>query len=209
VLQQLKLAWERRYGSSQPVTEHDPQVTAALSIPLSQREVVFKRLRVLRRAEENHRKLGYLRREDYLKELTQEERTSVRTILRWESLYKKGGLAALANRRPGPPHAGHVSLRTWMKTWVERDWVWSKLTKVECYRSLVDKVEHLDPQHKKYHVPSRTTVSRFIGELGPVLHAYREGPEAVKRVFKGVYRAMGPNAKVLSEYCAERSGVAP
>lgn len=87
-----------------------------------------------------------------------------------------------------------------MKTWVERDWVWGKLTKAGCYRSLVNRVQHVDPQRKKYRVPSKTTVSRFITDLGRLLRAYREGPEAVKRVFKGVYRAMGRNAHVLSEY---------
>lgn len=198
---QVKLAWERRYGSSRRVTEYDPQVIAALSIPPSQEDVVIKRLRVLRRAKENHRQLGYQRRGDYLKELAREEGTSARSIRRWELLYKKRGLPALVNRLPGPLPSGCVSLRTWMKTLVERDWVWGKLTKAQCYRSLVNKVQHLDPEHMKCHVPSKTTVSKFIRDLGAYLHAYREGPEAIRRVFKGVYRAMGRNAHVLSKYC--------
>ncbi|HMD86365.1 MAG TPA: helix-turn-helix domain-containing protein [Terriglobia bacterium] len=199
--QQVKLAWERHYGSSPAITEYDPKVIAALSIPPSQVDVVLKRLRVIEKAKENRWQLGHLRRGDYLKELARKEGTSVGSILRWELLYKKGGLAGLVNKLPGPAPSGHVSLRTWMKTLVERDWVWGKLTKVQCYRSLVNKVEQMDPEHKKYCVPSRTTVSRFIKDLGPFLHAYREGPEAVKRVFKGVYRSMGRNAHVLSEYC--------
>lgn len=200
LLQQAKSAFEGRYGPGPQ--ESDPNVRLLRSLPrFDQQENVSKRLRLIGKAKENHRSLGYLKREDYLRELAREEGTSARTILRWESLYKKGGLAALAKRRPGPPASGYVSLPTWMKTWVERDWVWCKLTKVQCYRSLVNKVEQMDPQHKKYRVPSKTTVSRFIRDLGPLLHAYREGPEAVKRVFKGSYRAMGRNAHVLSEYC--------
>lgn len=201
LLEQVKLAFERRYGGRQAITEYDPQVIAVLSIPLSQREIVFERLRLLQKAKQDYRSLGYQRRADYLRRLAREVGISVRTIERWEALYKKGGLAALANRLPGPGPSGRVSLRTWMKTLVERDWVWGKLTKAQCYRSLVNRVEQLDPQHKKYRAPSKTTVSRFIGDLGPFLHAYREGPEAVKRVFKGVYRAMGRNAHLLSEYC--------
>jgi hypothetical protein len=162
--------------------------------------IVLRRQRVVEKAKEYHRRLGYLRRTDYLIDLAREEGTSVRTIQRWESSYRKGGIGALVDRLPGPPPQGHISLRTWMKTWVERDWVWGKLTKVQCYRSLVNRAEQLDPQHKKYHVPSSTTVSAFIRDLGPLLHAYREGPGAVKRAFKGIYRAMGPSARVLSEY---------
>jgi len=200
LLQQAKLAYERCHGPG-PL-ESDARVRSLQWLPpLDQRDTVLRRVRVLERAKQNHRSLGYLRRVDYLRDLAREEGITVKTIFQWESLYRKGGLAALANKRPGPPPSGHVSMRTWMKTWVERDWVWGKLTKVQCYRSLVNRVEQLDPQHKKYHIPSETTVSRFIRDLGAFLHAYREGPEAVKRVFKGVYRAMSRNAHVLSEYC--------
>ena len=201
LIEQMKLAGERRYGGTLPKTECAPRVHAPLSIPLSQWPIVMKRFRLLRKAEENHRRLGYRRRADYLRDIAREEGTSLTTLYRWQSLYRKGGLEALANTPPGPSCSGHPSLRAWMKTWVERDWVWGKLTKEQCYRSLVNRVEQLDPQHKKYRVPSKTTVSRFISDLRPFLQAYREGLEAVKRVFKGVYRAMGRNAHVLSEYC--------
>ena len=39
LLQQVKLAWEHRYGRSRVVTDYDPQVIAALSIPPSQVDV--------------------------------------------------------------------------------------------------------------------------------------------------------------------------
>ena len=198
--QQIKSAHERRYGPGPD--ESDPAVRSLLSLPPNyQRETVLRRLRVVEKAKQNHRSLGHVRRIDYLEDIAREYGISVNTILRWMSSYNKRGLAGLVDRLPGPAPSGHVSLRTWMKTLIERDWVWGKLTKVQCYRSLVNKVDQVDPQHKKYRVPSRTTVSRFIGDLGPFLHAYREGPEAVKRVFKGVYRAMGRNAHVLSKYC--------
>jgi hypothetical protein len=203
--QQVRLAWERRYGSRRPEREIEAEVTATPLVPPTQVDIVLKRLRAVQKAKEDHLRLGYHSRTEYLSDIAREEGTAVRTIQRWESSYGKGGIDALVDKAPGPPRSGHVSLHTWMKTCIERDWVWGKLTKVQCYRSLVKRAAQLDPEHKKYRVPSSTTVSAFIRDLGPFLHAYRKGPEAVKRAFKGIYRAMGPSVHVLTEYPTEEA----
>lgn len=59
LVEQMRLAGERRYSGTLPKTEYDPPVPAPLCIPLSQRPIVMKRFRLLRKAEENHRRLGF------------------------------------------------------------------------------------------------------------------------------------------------------
>ena len=133
-------------------------------------------------------------------ELANRESCSVRTLNRWNSAYKKEGLAGLQDTRPGSAPSGPRSLDVWMRTWVERDWIWAKLTKTQCYRSLVKKIKRVNSLGGRYSMPSKSSVFRFIGSLSPILQAYRFGPTAIKRTFGRYYSILGDRALVLGEW---------
>lgn len=201
LLKQVQFAFLQRFG---PQPETDPATASALSIPANQCDVVFKRLKIVEEALSNFRAAGFQCRADYLQYLACHHETSVRTIWRWCSKYRRDGLRGLADTRPGPAPSGHPSVEVWMRTWIMRDWIWGKLTKAQCYASLILKSKQLESNGIKSRVPSRTTISQFITSLGPLLHAYRNGPLAVKRAFAGIYRALGKTALVLLEWPAYR-----
>ena len=183
-----------------PRYKFTPAELAVLSIPESQKDTVARRLRVVHQCNTDHRLLGYRRRGNYLKELANRESCSVRTLNRWNSAYKKEGLAGLQDTRPGSAPSGPRSLDVWMRTWVERDWIWAKLTKTQCYRSLVKKIKRVNSLGGRYSMPSKSSVFRFIGSLSPILQAYRFGPTAIKRTFGRYYSILGDRALVLGEW---------
>ncbi|HTV56457.1 MAG TPA: helix-turn-helix domain-containing protein [Terriglobia bacterium] len=149
---------------------------------------------------------GLQHRADHVAQVACRHGTSVRTVWRWCSKYRRQGLHGLADRRPGPARSGHVSVKAWMGTWIVRDWIWGKLSRPECHERLVLKYQRLEANARFYKLPSTGTVSRFITDLGPLLHAYRDGPEAVKHALSGSYRAMGKSALVLLEWPAYERG---
>lgn len=191
---QLRIVGERRFG---PAPSIEPDTLAAPSLSERERDTVIRRIGVVKRAGGDFRLLGYRTQRDYLADLAREYGSSRATIERWCLRYRKDGLVGLVDKAPGPARSGHPSLSCWMQTWIERDWIWGKLNKAQCYESLQQRAHELDPSGRTHRVPSRATVKSFITDLGPFLHAYRHGPEAVKRALIGSYRLMGPLASVL------------
>jgi hypothetical protein len=169
-----------------PRTEIDTKV-AALGLSRSETGVVWRRLKIVKVFEDHNWKAeGYASEGACMDAIAEREQTSKRSIQRWRLAWRQNeNPRDLVAKDPGPKPGTGSKLDADMRAHVIFDWRTKKLTKRQCYRSLVNyletkqnspgcRVDHF------YAIPSRTTVERFIDSLDPLDNAARQGADAIK-----------------------------
>lgn len=168
-----------------PPTPIDEQV-AALKVKGSEREVVLRRLDIVRQCLNfNWKANGFHSKRDFLKALAEKKYVSARSIRRWTHEYKKyGNLDHLAKDTPGPPRGTHAIIDLDMRAHLQRCWI-AGMNQIQCFRSLRVYLEGKQNSpgcsvSHIYRVPSYPTVARYIRKLSVIDHAAREGADALK-----------------------------
>jgi hypothetical protein len=169
-----------------PRSEIDDKI-AALSLSRSERDVVLRRYRLVDLClNHNWKAEGFTSKGEFMGSLAERNQTSKRSIERWILAWKqRENLLDLVADRPGPAPGTGTLLDADMRAHLIDCWTIKKLNLRQCYTSLVSYLEHKQDSvgcrvDYFYHIPSRTTVERFIRSLSPIDDAARQGADALK-----------------------------
>ena len=161
---------------------------AALAIPAEKRDLVSRRLEIVRQCLNGDYRARGLTKDAWVRTLASEHNLSARTLYRLVQRYETGGKEPLAllDKLPGPEPSDPAILQDWQKAEIQYCWISLKLNIAQTYdrvmrftREKANSAGWRNEDH--YEFPSIHAVRRYIRErLTAVDHALRGGAEAIK-----------------------------